>query len=142
MSDDHRDPEHGGLSLMIVVLFAVLLALAGLVIDGGAKLAADENAVALAQEAARTGAMTVDVSRAYATGSFVVDQGRALQAARHYLVDAGYHKFTLSADGPRSIQVSVTITEPTKVLSLVGIDSFSCTGTATASLVTSAAGGA
>jgi len=141
MSDNHRDREHGGLSLMIVVLFAVLLALAGLVIDGGAKLAADENAVALAQEAARSGAMTVDVSSAYATGSFVVDQGRALQAARHYLVDAGYHKFTLSADGPRAIRVSVTITEPTKFLSLIGINSFTSTGNATASLVTGVTGG-
>jgi len=126
---------------MIVVLFAVLVALAGVVVDGGAKLTADENAVSVAQEAARAGAAMVDRSSAYASGSFVIDQGRALEAAGRYLTEAGYDHFTLSADGSRAIRVSVTITEPTKFLSLVGIDSFTCTGTATASLVTGVTGG-
>ena len=49
------DGERGALSLMIVVLFVALIALAGIVVDGGAKLAAYENAEALAQEAARAG---------------------------------------------------------------------------------------
>jgi hypothetical protein len=35
----------------------------------------------------------------------------------------------------------VTITEPTKFLSLIGIDSFTSTGTATASLLTGVTGG-
>src|SRR5215470_12072711 len=117
MSARNRDPEQGGISLMIVVLFAVLLALAGIVVDGGAKLAADENAVALAQEAARAGATAVDASTAYASGSFVVDQARALEAARRYLVAAGCSQFSLAPDGGRAIRVSVTITEPTKFLS-------------------------
>src|SRR5580692_7232064 len=60
------DGERGALSLMIVAL----IALAGIVVDGGAKLAAYQNAEALAQEAARAGATSVDVSRAYGTGSF------------------------------------------------------------------------
>ena len=141
MVDQPRDSEHGGISLMIVVVFVALMALAGLVVDGGAKLIADENAVALAQEAARAGATTVDVSRAYASGSFVVDQGRALDAARRYLVGAGYDQFSLARDGVRAIRVRVTITEPTKFLSLIGIDSFTCTGTATATLVTGVTGG-
>lgn len=126
---------------MLVVLFVVLAALAGIVVDGGAKLTADENAVALAQEAARAGATTVNVSSAYASGSFVVDEGQALGAARRYLVGAGYHQFTVSADGARAIRVSVTITEPTRFLSLIGLDSFTSTGTATASLVTGVTGG-
>jgi hypothetical protein len=141
MPDRNRDAERGGLSLMIVVLFVVLAALAGIVVDGGAKLAADENAVALAQEAARAGATTVNVSIAYASGSFVVDQSQALAAARSYLVSAGYDQFTVAAVGARAIRVSVTITEATKFLSLIGIDSFTSTGTATASLVTGVTGG-
>jgi Flp pilus assembly protein TadG len=136
MSDHFGDSERGGLSLMIVVLFVALMALVGLVVDGGAKLAADENVVALAQEAARAGATTVDVSRAYASGSFVVDRAHALEAARQYLVRAGYSQFSLAPEGERAIRVSVTITRPTKFLSLIGIDSFTCTGTATATLVT------
>ena len=126
---------------MVVVLFAALAALAGIVVDGGAKLDADENAVALAQEAARAGATTVSVSRAYASGSFVVDQEQALGAARSYLANAGYDRFTVSAAGVRAIRVSVTITQPTIFLSLIGVDSFTSTGTATATLVTGVTGG-
>ena len=136
-----QDPERGSLSLMLVILFIALAALAGIVVDGGAKLTADENAVALAQEAARAGATTVNVSRAYASGSFVVDEGQALAAARSYLIGAGYDQFTVSADGTRAIRVSVTITEPTRFLSLIGVDAFASTGTATASLVTGVTGG-
>jgi hypothetical protein len=136
-----RDGERGALSLMIVVLFIPLLALAGIIVDGGAKLAADENAVALAQEAARAGATTVDASSAYGGGSFVVDQQQAQAAAIGYLEAAKVRQFTVSAVGARTIAVSVTITEPTRFLSLIGIGSFRCTGTATASLVTGVTGG-
>jgi hypothetical protein len=130
-----RDRERGGLSLMVVVLFAALAALAGIVVDGGAKLIAHENAVAVAQEAARAGAMTVDESAAYSSGSFVVSQQRAFAAARSYLIRAGYDRYAMASDGTRAITVSVTVTEPTTFLSLIGVDSFTCTGTATASLV-------
>ncbi len=125
---------------MLVVLFAALAGLAGIVVDGGAKLTADENAVAVAQEAARAGAMTVDESVAYSSGSFVVSQEQALAAARSYLTDAGYHRYSVVADGARSISVTVTVTEPTRFLSLIGVDSFTCMGTATASLVTGVTG--
>jgi len=127
---------------MVVVLFAALAALAGMVVDGGAKLTAHENAVAVAQEAARAGAMTVDKSAAYSSGSFVVSRQQALAAARSYLIRAGYDRYSVAPDGTRAISVSVTVTEPTKFLSLIGVDSFTCTGTATASLVTGVTGGA
>ena len=135
-----RDKERGSLSLMIVVLFAALAALAGIVVDGGAKLTGDENAAAVAQEAARAGATSVDTSRAYATGAFAVDEQQAVTAARDYLSAAGYRQFTVSADGTVAIRVTVGITEPTRFLSLIGIDSFTCTGTAIASLVTGVTG--
>jgi hypothetical protein len=136
-----READRGSLSLMIVVLFVALACLAGIVVDGGAKLTADENAAALAQEAARAGASSVNVSTAYSSGAFVVDEQQALAAARGYLVAAGYHDFSVSSVGARTIRVTVTITEPTRFLSLVGVRSFTCTGTATASLVTGVTGG-
>jgi hypothetical protein len=136
-----QDREFGGLSLMLVILFVALAALAGIVVDGGAKLTADENAVAVAQEAARAGATTVDASTAYSSGSFVVGQQQAVAAARRYLTGAGYDQYTVAPDGTRAIRVSVTITEPTRFLSLIGVDSFTCTGNATASLVTGVTGG-
>jgi len=133
--------DRGALSLMIVILFVALTALAGIVVDGGAKLAADEKAVALAQEAARAGATTISASSAYGKGSFVVDQQQALAAARGYLVSAGYRDYRVAAIGNRAIRVQVTISEPTLFLSVIGIGSFTCTGTATASLVTGVTGG-
>jgi len=136
-----QDRERGALSLMIAVLFVALAALAGIVVDGSAKLEADQNAIALAQEAARAGATTVDESSAYSSGSFVVDQQQALDAARSYLLQAGYSRYSVTPDGPRAIEVSVTITEPTRFLSLIGVDSFTCTGMATASLITGVTGG-
>jgi Flp pilus assembly protein TadG len=138
----HDSPrDRGALSLMIVVLFVALAALAGIVVDGGAKLAASQDAVALAQEAARAGATTVDTSSAYGQGAFVVDQQLALMAARSYLTAAGAHRYTVRPAGSEAITVTVTITEPTRFLGLIGVDSFACTGTATALLVTGVTGG-
>lgn len=131
--------ERGTITLMLLVMFVALLALAGIVIDGGAKLAQAENANAIAQEAARAGAGMVNQSKALATGSFTVDQAQALAAARQYLARLGVQG-TAVADGPEAIRVTVTMTAPTHVLSIIGIDSMKSTGAATASLVTGVTG--
>jgi hypothetical protein len=131
--------EQGSLTLMLAAMFAGLLAMFGIVIDGGIKLSAAENADAVAQEAARAGAGMVNQSAVYSTGTFRVDQQQALAAARAYLSRGGWHG-SVRLSGGASIFVRVTITEPTKVLSLIGIDSMSSTGSATASLVAGVTG--
>jgi Flp pilus assembly protein TadG len=136
----HARDDGGALSLMIVILFPALVCLAGIVVDGGGELTGQQNAYALAQEAARAGANAVNTSRAYSTGTFVVNQQQAIAAAGSYLVSAGHGNYSVSADGSRAIRVSVTVTEPTRLLSLIGIDSLTCTGTATASLATGVTG--
>lgn len=133
------DGERGSLTLMLAVLMVALLALAGLVIDGGRKLNQSASAYAIAQEAARAGAGMVDRSAAYRSGTFRVDEGQALAAARAYLADAGYSG-AVTADGAQRIRVTVTVTEPTLVLSLIGIDTMTSTGSAIASLVTGVTG--
>jgi Flp pilus assembly protein TadG len=138
---DGADSDRGALSLMIIVLFVAFIALAGIVVDGGAKLDADENAYSLAQEAARAGATSVDTSTAYRSGSFVVNPEQAQEAATSYLTLAGQHDFSVHAVGRREISVSVTVTEPTTFLAIIGIGHFTCTGTATAMLVTGVTGG-
>jgi Flp pilus assembly protein TadG len=132
--------EGGALSLMIVILFPALVCMAGIVVDGGAELTGHQNAYALAQEAARAGANAVNTSTAYSAGTFVVNQQQAIAAAGSYLVAAGYDHYSVAAVGSRAISVSVTIKQPTKLLSLIGVNSFTCTGTATASLVTGVTG--
>jgi Flp pilus assembly protein TadG len=122
------------LTLMMAVLMVALLALAGLVVDGGRKLNESAGAYAVAQEAARAGAGMVSRSAAYRSGTFEVDPAQALAAARAYLAASG-HTGTVSLDGTDRIRVTVTVTERTLVLSLIGIDTMSATATAVASLV-------
>jgi hypothetical protein len=124
---------------MLAVLMVSLLALAGLVIDGGRKLNEAEKAYALAEEAARAGAGHVDRSVAYGSGAIQVDQAQAIAAAQAYIATTG-DTGSVSAVGVDRIQVTVTITAPTYVLSLIGIDTMTSTGTAVASLVSGVTG--
>jgi Flp pilus assembly protein TadG len=135
------DPERGSLVLMLAVMFVSLLALAGLVIDGGAKLTAAENAAAIAQEAARAGAGQVNQAAAHENGTIVVDPSQAIAAANTYLASAGYPPTAQPVPGnPDEIQVTVTVNQPTKVLSIIGIDTMSAQGHATADLVSGVTG--
>ena len=131
--------DAGSLTLMLAALMVALLALAGLVIDGGRKLNQSASAYAIAQEAARAGAGMVDRSAAYRSGTFQVDQAQALAAARAYLAGAGYAG-TVTADGTQRILVTVTVTRHTLVLSLIGIDTMTSSGSAVASLVSGVTG--
>ena len=133
------DRDRGSLTLMLAALMVALLALAGLVIDGGRKLNQSASAYAIAQEAARAGTGMVDRSAAYRSGTFKVDEAQALAAARAYLADSGYTG-SVSPDGTHRIRVTVTVTRPTLVLSLIGMDTMTSTGSAVASLVTGVTG--
>ena len=133
------DDERGSLTLMLIILLVGLLAMAGIVVDGGTKLDDEQQAAAVAQEAARAGAGMVNRAQAYSTGSFTIDPGQALAAAQQYLSSAGVQGIA-SPDGNDAIKVTVTITEPTKILSIIGISTITATGSATASLVTGVTG--
>jgi Flp pilus assembly protein TadG len=137
--------DRGSITLMMLALFVVLIALAGIVIDGGAKLNQAENANAIAQEAARAGAGMVNQANAYANGRFTVDPAQAVAAARLYLASNGYsaangYLTTVTPVGTDSIQVTVTVTSRTRVLSIVGVASMTSRGSAIASLVTGVTG--
>jgi Flp pilus assembly protein TadG len=139
------DGDRGSITLMLLALFVALIALAGIVIDGGAKLSQAENANSIAQEAARAGAGMVNQANAYSSGRFTVDPGQAVAAAWQYLATNGYDQAngyvdSVSSAGTNSIRVSVTVTSPTRVLSIIGIDKMTSTGAATASLVTGVTG--
>jgi Flp pilus assembly protein TadG len=131
--------DRGALTLFVAILFPALLAFAGLVVDAGTKLDNYENASAYAQEAARAGAGQVNQSEAYSNATFVVDEPEAIAAARAYLAAAGVSG-AVTAVGDDAIKVTVTITTPTKILSIVGIDTVTSTSTATASLLSGVTG--
>jgi len=136
-----RRDDCGAFTLFVAILFPALLAFAGLVVDAGTKLDNYENAATYAQEAARAGAGQVNQSEAYSSSTFVVDQAEAITAANAYLsaLPAGVTGVA-TAVGSNAIQVTVTVTSPTKILSIIGIDTVTAHATAIASLLSGVTG--
>ncbi|MDF5758420.1 pilus assembly protein TadG-related protein [Spongiactinospora sp. TRM90649] len=125
--------ERGSVTAFAAVISLALLVCAGLVVDGGAKIQAYRHAYAIAEEAARAGAGRVDTSRAYMGGRIETRPSHALTAARAYLTSAGRIGEVVAVGG-RAVQVTVTASRPTRLLSLIGIDQVTATATATAQL--------
>jgi hypothetical protein len=131
---DHRVPERNerGLSItpFVAVIFAALIMTAGLVIDGGQKVAAAsraETAAAGASRAAGNAAATQELGAGDPAGA-------AVAAARNYL--AGQPGVTGSVTVRAGIvEVRTLATEPTILLSAIGIDAVTGAGRAQASIV-------
>ncbi|MFB4269628.1 pilus assembly protein TadG-related protein [Nonomuraea sp. GTA35] len=122
--------ERGSVTVFTAVIGFVLLLCAGLMVDGGAKVLAYREAYAAAEEAARAGAGQVNTGQAYTSGRFEVDTAQALTAARAYLSAAG-HPGTVSTTG-NQVRVTVTVSKPTVLISLIGIGTVTATAAATA----------
>lgn len=125
-----RDPEAGsagGISLIMLVGAIGLLMVLGLVIDGSAKAHALDRANRLASEAARAGLQAVNPA------GDRVDAVAVQHAVNQYLRSEGVSGTAEVAD--RQVIVHVRITEPTRMLSMIGIDSMTVTGDGTANLV-------
>ena len=106
--------EGGGIAFLMLGTAVALLMVLGLVLDGSAKAHALDRANQLAYEAARAGLQTVNPSASR------VDAVAVDAAVEYYLAAHG---------------VEVTITEPTNMLSMVGINSMTVTGHGTANLI-------
>jgi Flp pilus assembly protein TadG len=117
-------------TLFVVVLTAALLAMAGLVIDGGYALAARQEAGSVAEQAARAGADAISRESLNGNGPLHVDPAAATRAAQQYLATTG-HDGQVRVAGD-SVTVTVRISRKTAILSVVGIDDLSSTSTATA----------
>jgi len=119
--------EGGGIAFLMLGTAVALLMVLGLVLDGSAKAHALDRANQLAYEAARAGLQTVNPSASR------VDAVAVDAAVENYLAARGVSGTAAIAD--QQVIVEVTITEPTKMLSMVGIDSMTVTGHGTANLV-------
>jgi hypothetical protein len=127
---DGSPRDEGAVTLFVVVLTAALLAMAGLVVDGGYALAARQEAAAAAEEAARAGADAVSRDSVRAGGPLRVDPAAATAAVTRYLEARGQEgRARIAGD---AVTVTVRITHPTAILSAVGIDTLTATATATA----------
>jgi len=133
------DAEQGSVALYLAVFMTALMVMAGLVVDGGAALAARGRAEDLAQQAARAGAdalAPVSLRTANPDG-LAIDPVAAERAARAVL-DAGGASGAVTIAG---LDVTVTARVPrhAAVLSAVGITDLSGEATATATVLHGAA---
>jgi hypothetical protein len=127
--------EAGRVSVFLAIALAGVLILIGMVDDGGGRLRARQRADNIAAEAARAAGQAINGPTAIQGGKKVLDAAQATRAARAYLTAAGVPG-TVTVLGPTRVRVEVVITEPTAMLSLIGIGSYQVTGRATAVLVT------
>ena len=130
--------DHGQVTGFAVVMVVAVIALAGLVLDGGLAVAAKADAFADAQGAARAGAQRLDLALYRATGQIRLDPTAAAAAARSWLASAGATG-TVSAT-PQQVRVEVTAAAKTQLLSVVGVGSITVHATATAVAVRSDTG--
>ncbi|MFD7898941.1 hypothetical protein [Streptomyces sp. NPDC059743] len=124
--------DNGALSLFVLVTIVGLFAVAALVVDGGGKLRALNNAEGVAGEAARAGGQAIDAGKAISGEGVVVDRNAAVAAARSYLARAGATGSVQVSDDGASL--TVTVNETYSPIFLPG-GNWSVTGTGHADLV-------
>lgn len=128
-----RGDDRGTATPFVLGLVVVLLAVAGLVADGGRAINARVAITDDAEQAARVGADRVRADTLRGSGTPRIDPVAATAAAQDYLVARGYSgaRTSISADED-AVVVRVSDDVPTSLLALVGIDSFTVEGRASA----------
>jgi hypothetical protein len=120
---------------IVVILLGALIAVSGLVLDGGTALATREKAADVAQEAARAGvdAGSAGQLRAASSGTGApLNPAVAKAAAKAWLAAVGSGVTgTVSVSGG-TVTVTAHVTRSTTVLSMFGVNTVSGDGTATA----------
>ncbi|MDP9386965.1 MAG: pilus assembly protein TadG-related protein [Actinomycetota bacterium] len=122
-----RGDEAGVVTVFVVALMAVLVALAGLVVDGGMLLDARRRAVNEAEAAARAGAQVL-TPEAVRTGGNDVAVAGAESAVRRYVAANGHDaRVAVAAD---AVEVTVWFPQPLLILAAFGVESPVVHGTA------------
>jgi len=126
--------ESGQVAVLVVVMALGLMAIAGLVADGGSMFAARRDLQGLADGAARAGAMAVDVNEFRASGGRMVrlDPETARQRAEAYLVASGFTGSEVVQANQQTVIVTVKEEKPTSFLRIVGVGSFGISASSTA----------
>jgi len=130
--------DDGRVAVFYAILAPCLIAMLGLVIDGGGKIRALQRADNIAAEAARAGGQAINAPEAILGGRKEVDPDLAVAAAHAYIAAAGATCspgcVTIDAD-LQHLTVRVQIHYQTVVLGAFGVDQMEVTGTATATLL-------
>lgn len=110
----HHLDDRGSVSAFVAVIAIALVAVAGLVYDGGQILNAQARARDLAANAARAGAQEIDLDVLRAQQRVVLDPDRATSAANDYLAQHGATG-SVHIDGSR-VTVTATLQQPLRIL--------------------------
>jgi Flp pilus assembly protein TadG len=117
-------------SAFVVVLTLGILTLAGLTLDGGLALAAKVEANGQAEAAARAGAQAIDLTVYRTNNRLQLVPAQAVDNAQSYLAAVGASgTVTVSGD---TVTVTVTASQNTQLLGMVGISSLTVHGTGSA----------
>jgi hypothetical protein len=127
---NRRQDESGMVTVFVVTMTMALLLLAGLVVDGGAVLAARRQAIDVAEQAALAGAQGIRVADVRTGLAPALDPALAAAAAEAYLEQVG-------RDGDvrvvgNDVEVTVSIERPMLILGLAGVGDVTVTGRANA----------
>lgn len=132
MAAENSGDRGASLSVFVAVVVAVLLLLTGLVVDGGAKTAADREAEVAAAQAARAGADAAARHRLVGRdGSAAAVAEARSSLASHTDVSVG----EVRMDASGRLVVTTTRTVPTMFLGLIGIEQLTGHGQAEADLL-------
>ncbi|MDP2949754.1 MAG: pilus assembly protein TadG-related protein [Chloroflexota bacterium] len=123
--------EGGQVIVMVAITMVGLVAVVGLVSDGGLVFAQRRDLQNVADAAALAGAMQVDEGAYRASGSVVLDEQAAYRAAVGYLEDEGGLDYSVVVR-PAGVEVAVSRQASTGFLRVVGIDSVEIGAKATA----------
>ena len=130
--------DAGTISIVLVLLTGALFSVAGLVWDGGRAITARQHAADLAEQAARAGANDLDLTAARTDGNAgidAIDTSAAIRDACHYVQVASPGAGCVATATRVEVTVHVTTRTSTAVLGIVGINSLTSRGYATASPV-------
>lgn len=133
-----RAAERGAATAFVVGMAIVLLACAGLVVDGGGALNARMKLADDVEQAARAGAQQLNPDDLYGNpGTVVIDQDAARARIQSYLAARGYEVTGIAFGGDNdSVTVTAVDTVDTRLLNLVGVNQFDIRATATAETIT------
>jgi Flp pilus assembly protein TadG len=123
--------ERGSVSIWIATCAMTMIILAGLAVDLGGQVYAQQHARDVAGQAARAGGQQLQVPAAVRGHSAHADPARAAAAAQAYLA-ASDVTGSVTIRGGDTVMVHTTATYQTKFLSIIGIESLTATGTGTA----------
>lgn len=126
------DRERGTVTVFVTITIVAMLMAAGLVLDGGRALATRREAIDVARAAARAGAQAVDTD-ALRRRTTRVRPAEAAEASQRFLRQHGYRgEVTVWRD---RVRVSVALRQRTQLLTLVGLRTFTVSGSGEARIV-------